>query len=41
MEEKIICQECESEFSVVESYSDYEIAYCPYCGEPLGELDDE
>jgi uncharacterized paraquat-inducible protein A len=39
--ETIICQECESEFKVVEEYSEFEIAYCPYCGDPLTEPDDE
>lgn len=39
--ENIICPECESEFKVVEEYSEYEVCYCPYCGEKLGESDGE
>jgi uncharacterized paraquat-inducible protein A len=40
MKDTIICQECESEFRVEELESDYEVCYCPFCGEPLTENDD-
>jgi rRNA maturation endonuclease Nob1 len=40
MEEKI-CKECESEFRVEEIESEYEVQFCPYCGESLDEQDDE
>lgn len=39
---EIICIQCESEFKIKELHSDYNIHYCPYCGEELDiELEDE
>lgn len=35
MDENVICINCESEFRVEEVYSDFQIGFCPYCGESL------
>lgn len=32
---EVICVNCESEFKIKELYSDFNIHYCPYCGEEL------
>jgi predicted RNA-binding Zn-ribbon protein involved in translation (DUF1610 family) len=36
MNDTTICENCESEFRVEELESEYELSYCPYCGEALG-----
>jgi uncharacterized CHY-type Zn-finger protein len=36
MNDTIICENCESEFRVEELESEYEVSFCPYCGEALG-----
>jgi len=37
----ITCQSCYSEFVVINENEDDEVAFCPYCGEPLIEDYDE
>lgn len=40
MENVIICENCESEFSVEAIESDYEVSFCPFCGEAIAGEDE-
>lgn len=38
---EIICESCESEYSIREHYSDHTPSFCAYCGESLIENEEE
>ncbi len=35
------CSSCESEFEIVELYSEAKMKFCPYCAEELNSEEDE
>lgn len=40
MEEEIVCEVCETEFTISHEEED-KLAYCPFCGNSLNEEEDE
>lgn len=38
--DSIVCNFCDTEFSVQSSDSEAEVAFCPFCGTELGDEDD-